>query len=238
LLAEINRPKEEPKPRTFTPIKKPADNKPKVQLTGKAAEREAERQRAQEKREKEREERAAVRAKEREEAARKRKEQKDAFDKKMNDRKKEKALAERQKAAASRTNRNAFKDKLETNAGPVDQEKVAAIKGNTNVSKLLAWTQNQTSGYKGVHIENFSESWSDGLAFAALIHSFCPEDIPYDDLSKETRRTNFEHAFTIAKEEGVMDLLDVEDMVRMRSPDPKSIITYLHSVYSVFVLDE
>lgn len=31
-----------------------------------------------------------------------------------------------------------------------------------------------------------------------------------------------------------MDLLDVEDMIRMRSPDPKSIITYLHSVYSVF----
>jgi len=34
-----------------------------------------------------------------------------------------------------------------------------------------------------------------------------------------------------------MDLLDVEDMVAMRSPDPKSIITYLSDVYRVFVAE-
>ena len=38
-------------------------------------------------------------------------------------------------------------------------------------------------------------------------------------------------------EEGVMDLLDIEDMVRMKSPDPKSIITYLNDVYRVFVIE-
>jgi len=70
LLAEINRPKEEPK-KPITIIKKTTD-RPRVQLTGKAAEREAERQKEREKREKEREERAAIRAKEREAAAKKR----------------------------------------------------------------------------------------------------------------------------------------------------------------------
>ena len=70
LLAEINRPKEEPK-KPITIIKKQPE-RPKVQLTGKAAERAAEREKERLKREKEREERAAQRAKEREAANKKR----------------------------------------------------------------------------------------------------------------------------------------------------------------------
>ncbi|XP_047142313.1 cytospin-A isoform X4 [Hydra vulgaris] len=230
LLAEINRPKEEPK--KFVPPAAKTLQSTRV-LTGKAAEREAERQKEREQREAERLKREAERAKERDEAARKRKEQKDAFEKKMEEKKKERMLAERKKNASVIAGRNAFKDKLEANAPPQDPN-AAKVTSNTNVTKLLAWAQKQTMGYQGVNIENFSESWADGLAFAALIHSFCPEDIPIEELSKDTKRRNFELAFSIAKEEGVMDLLDVEDMVRMRSPDPKSIITYLHSVYSVF----
>ncbi|XP_065664276.1 titin homolog isoform X2 [Hydra vulgaris] len=230
LLAEINRPKEEPK--KFVPPAAKTPQSTRV-LTGKAAEREAERQKEKEQREAERLKREAERAKERDEAARKRKEQKDAFEKKMEEKKRERMLAERKKNASVIAGRNAFKDKLEANAPPQDPN-AAKVTSNTNVTKLLAWAQKQTMGYQGVNIENFSESWADGLAFAALIHSFCPEDIPIEELSKDTKRRNFELAFSIAKEEGVMDLLDVEDMVRMRSPDPKSIITYLHSVYSVF----
>ena len=48
-------------------------------------------------------------------------------------------------------------------------------------------------------MENFHDSWSDGMAFAALIHSFCPDLIPIDELSKTTRRRNFELAFAVAK---------------------------------------
>ena len=51
---------------------------------------------------------------------------------------------------------------------------------------------------QGVEIENFSESWADGLAFAALMHSFFPEDVPIDELSKDTQRRNFQIAFQIA----------------------------------------
>ena len=53
--------------------------------------------------------------------------------------------------------------------------------------------------FQGVNIENFHDSWSDGLAFAALIHSFVPDDIPFEELSADTRRRNFEIAFSVAK---------------------------------------
>ena len=45
-------------------------------------------------------------------------EEREAFQKKMADRKAERAAAERKKMASARANRNAFKDQLEANAGP------------------------------------------------------------------------------------------------------------------------
>ena len=45
-------------------------------------------------------------------------EQKDAFEKKMEEKKRERALAEQKKNASVRAGRNAFKDKLEANAPP------------------------------------------------------------------------------------------------------------------------
>lgn len=50
-----------------------------------------------------------------------------------------------------------------------------------------------------LQITNFSTSWSDGLAFCALIHHFYPEAFDYYKLKPENRRENFELAFKVAE---------------------------------------
>ena len=40
---------------------------------------------------------------------------------------------------------------------------------------ILIWCQCRTREYDNVKITNFTSSWSDGLAFCALIHHFFPQ---------------------------------------------------------------
>lgn len=101
--------------------------------------------------------------------------------------------------------------------------------------QLLQWCQNKTQEYENVQITNFSSSWSDGLAFCALIHHFLPDAFDYSQLTQQTRRKNFELAFTVADEKaGIAPLLDVEDMVVMKRPDWKCVFVYVQSIYRRF----
>lgn len=50
-----------------------------------------------------------------------------------------------------------------------------------------------------VDIQNFSSSWSDGMAFCALVHNFFPEAFDYSQLTPQNRRHNFEVAFSSAE---------------------------------------
>lgn len=50
-----------------------------------------------------------------------------------------------------------------------------------------------------VDIQNFSSSWSNGMAFCALVHHFFPEAFDYNSLSPSNRRHNFEVAFSSAE---------------------------------------
>lgn len=50
-----------------------------------------------------------------------------------------------------------------------------------------------------VDLQNFSSSWSDGMAFCALVHSFFPDAFDYNSLSPTQRQKNFELAFTMAE---------------------------------------
>jgi len=52
---------------------------------------------------------------------------------------------------------------------------------------------------QNVNIQNFSSSWSNGMAFCALVHSFFPDAFDYDSLSPSNRRQNFEVAFSAAE---------------------------------------
>ncbi|XP_041083377.1 smoothelin-like isoform X3 [Polyodon spathula] len=103
---------------------------------------------------------------------------------------------------------------------------------NSIKQMLLDWCRAKTRGYEHVDIQNFSSSWSDGMAFCALVHNFFPDSFDYTALNPQNRRKNFEVAFTNA--ETLADcpqLLDVEDMVRMREPDWKCVYTYIQEFY-------
>ncbi|XP_035754282.1 smoothelin [Egretta garzetta] len=96
---------------------------------------------------------------------------------------------------------------------------------NSIKQMLLDWCRAKTRGYEHVDIQNFSSSWSDGMAFCALVHNFFPEAFDYSQLKPQDRRHNFEVAFSSAeKHADCPQLLDVEDMVRMREPDWKTLV--------------
>uniref|UniRef100_A0A8C3E991 Uncharacterized protein n=1 Tax=Corvus moneduloides TaxID=1196302 RepID=A0A8C3E991_CORMO len=101
---------------------------------------------------------------------------------------------------------------------------------------LLDWCRAKTRGYEHVDIQNFSSSWSDGMAFCALVHNFFPDAFDYSKLTPQNRRQNFEVAFSSAeKHADCPQLLDVEDMVRMREPDWKCVYTYIQEFYRCLV---
>lgn len=53
--------------------------------------------------------------------------------------------------------------------------------------------------FQHVDIHNFSSSWSDGMAFCALVHNFFPEAFDYNQLTPQNRRQNFDLAFSAAE---------------------------------------
>ncbi|XP_066551202.1 smoothelin, like isoform X2 [Amia ocellicauda] len=99
---------------------------------------------------------------------------------------------------------------------------------------LLEWCRSKTIGYQKIDIQNFSSSWSDGMAFCALVHSFFPEEFDYNELNPVNRKENFEMAFSKAEERASCDrLIEVEDMMVMgRKPDPMCVFTYVQSLYN------
>ncbi|XP_034017043.1 microtubule-actin cross-linking factor 1 isoform X7 [Thalassophryne amazonica] len=103
----------------------------------------------------------------------------------------------------------------------------------TAKEKLLLWSQQATDGYAGLRCVNFTSSWSDGRMFNALLHRYRPDLINMELVSQQTNRENLEQAFEIAESLGVTRLLDAED-VDVPSPDEKSVITYVSSIYDAF----
>ncbi|XP_048870512.1 dystrophin isoform X3 [Brienomyrus brachyistius] len=105
----------------------------------------------------------------------------------------------------------------------------------TNSEKiLLSWVRQSTRDYLQVNVVNFSSSWSDGLAFNALIHSHRPELFEWSSVEqKQTDIERLDHAFSTAKDHlGIEKLLDPED-VATTHPDKKSILMYVTSLFQV-----
>ncbi|XP_060608763.2 dystonin isoform X24 [Anolis sagrei] len=127
--------------------------------------------------------------------------------------------------------------------------------------RLLLWTQQTTEGYAGIRCENFTTCWRDGKLFNAIIHKYRsashswetsgtdlegvqeavlrskrksrPDLIDMNTVAVQSNLANLEHAFFVAEKLGVARLLDPED-VDVSSPDEKSVITYVSSLYDAF----
>ncbi|KAF9452931.1 hypothetical protein P691DRAFT_659813 [Macrolepiota fuliginosa MF-IS2] len=100
---------------------------------------------------------------------------------------------------------------------------------------LLLWCQRKTEPYKEVNVQDFSLSWSDGLALCALIHCHRPDLLDYDKLDKTDRHGNTRLAFQIAAEHlDIPQLLEVEDLCDSPRPDERSVMTYIASFFHAF----
>ncbi|TKR78207.1 hypothetical protein L596_019054 [Steinernema carpocapsae] len=105
---------------------------------------------------------------------------------------------------------------------------------NTIKDALLRWCQSRVREYP-IEITNFSSSWADGMAFCALVHRFAPNAFDFYALHPQNRKFNFELAFRVAEENGIVPLLEVEDMLLMGNrPDWKCVFTYVQSFYRQF----
>ena len=89
---------------------------------------------------------------------------------------------------------------LERTQARLKREKSISMMSGAN-TQLLEWCKTRVNSYPNVHVEDFtSDSFGDGIAFAALIHAYNPALIDVAQLDPLNPRENLERAFDIATE--------------------------------------
>ncbi|XP_034745224.1 cytospin-B isoform X2 [Etheostoma cragini] len=106
--------------------------------------------------------------------------------------------------------------------------------GGSKRNALLKWCQKKTQGYPNIDVTNFSSSWSDGLAFCALLHTYLPAHIPYQELISQDKVQNLTLAFQAAESIGIKPSLDIEELMKTDRPDWQSVMQYLAQIYKYF----
>uniref|UniRef100_A0A1A9VVE6 Calponin-homology (CH) domain-containing protein n=1 Tax=Glossina austeni TaxID=7395 RepID=A0A1A9VVE6_GLOAU len=99
---------------------------------------------------------------------------------------------------------------------------------------LLKWCQRKTTDYKNVIIADFASSFNDGLAFCAILHSYLPDRIPYDDLTSANKKRNFSLASQLTKSMGITTIMDINAMRQTEQPDCKEVVAYITAIYKHF----
>ncbi|XP_048036421.1 MICAL-like protein 1 isoform X2 [Megalobrama amblycephala] len=104
-----------------------------------------------------------------------------------------------------------------------------------SLKALQDWCRDVCEGYSDVQFTDMSSSFTDGLAFCAIIHKHRPELIDFHSLSKHNVYKNMRLAFDVAERElGISALLDPDELLCEEEPDLLSIITYVSQLYWVF----
>ncbi|XP_041439265.1 cytospin-B-like isoform X2 [Xenopus laevis] len=106
--------------------------------------------------------------------------------------------------------------------------------GGSKRNALLKWCQKKTEGYSNIDITNFSSSWSDGLAFCALLHTYLPAHIPYLELNGQDKKRNLMLAFQAAESVGIKTSLELNEMMFTDRPDWQCVMHYVAQIYKYF----
>ncbi|XP_034461923.1 cytospin-B isoform X1 [Hippoglossus hippoglossus] len=106
--------------------------------------------------------------------------------------------------------------------------------GGSKRNALLKWCQKKTQGYPNIDVTNFSSSWSDGLAFCALLHTYLPAHIPYQELISQDKVRNLTLAFQAAESIGIKPSLEIEELMKTDRPDWQSVMQYVSQIYKYF----
>ncbi|XP_044139706.1 cytospin-B isoform X3 [Bufo gargarizans] len=106
--------------------------------------------------------------------------------------------------------------------------------GGSKRNALLRWCQKKTEGYSNIDITNFSSSWSDGLAFCALLHTYLPAHIPYHELNSQDKKRNLMLAFQAAESIGIKASLELNELMFTDRPDWQSVMHYVSQIYKYF----
>lgn len=139
------------------------------------------------------------------------------------------------KALFEKFEKEGSRGKIGESKGKLQRSQSFAVASASSIKQvLLEWCRSKTIGYKLIDIQNFSSSWSNGMAFCALIHSFFPESFDYNELNPSNRKHNFELAFGMAEKLAHCDrLIEVDDMMVMgNKPDPMCVFTYVQSLFN------
>ncbi|SJL07661.1 related to alpha-actinin [Armillaria ostoyae] len=102
---------------------------------------------------------------------------------------------------------------------------------------LLLWCQRKTEPYKEVNVQDFSLSWSDGLALFVYKHRIALNTLANSlrKLDKSDRHANTRLAFQVAADHlNIPQLLEVEDLCDSNHPDERSVMTYIASFFHAF----
>jgi len=109
----------------------------------------------------------------------------------------------------------------------------------SNIEKLLKWIQKRINQYPAVSVQNFTSSWEDGIALCALMNyllgdeALNPADVKTEEM-EDFKMHNLTLGLKVAGEAGVPALLEAKEF----GQDRRSMITYLHMVYTKLFVEK